>query len=94
MVAGSELTYDAVFGALLADGYQGAASIEHWGSPQRMLQGVRELAVVLKLHLTPLPTVGRLRGTKASARSAPVSLRVHTLSQPRAADLALGAWWG
>jgi sugar phosphate isomerase/epimerase len=51
-VAGSDLTYDAVFRALLADGYQGAASIEHWGSPEYMLQGVRELAA----------TVARLEG--------------------------------
>src|SRR5437867_63621 len=39
-VAGSDVTYEAVFRALLADGYNGAASIEHWGSPELMLRGV------------------------------------------------------
>lgn len=50
-VAGNSATYDEVFRTLLADGYSGAASIEHWGSPELMLRGVREL----------VETLGRLR---------------------------------
>lgn len=43
-VGDSELSYETVLRTLLADGYTGAASIEHWGSPDKMLKGVRELA--------------------------------------------------
>lgn len=46
-VAGSSVTYEAVFRALLADGYRGCASIEHWGSPELMLRGVEELVETL-----------------------------------------------
>ena len=42
-VAGSRLTYVELLRKVLADGYSGAASIEHWGSPESMLKGVREL---------------------------------------------------
>jgi sugar phosphate isomerase/epimerase len=47
-VSRSGVTYEAVFRALLTDGYQGAASIEHWGSPELMLKGVRELAALVE----------------------------------------------
>ena len=47
-VAGSDVTYGEVFRALLADGYNGAASIEHWGSPELMLRGVGELVETLQ----------------------------------------------
>jgi sugar phosphate isomerase/epimerase len=46
-VGESEITYEAVLRTLLADGYQGAASIEHWGSPEAMLKGVRELSALV-----------------------------------------------
>ncbi len=47
-VSRSRVTYDDVFTALLADGYQGAASIEHWGSPALMLRGIEELVDTLQ----------------------------------------------
>ena len=37
------LTYADLFQIAIADGFQGAASIEHWGTPEEMLKGVREL---------------------------------------------------
>jgi sugar phosphate isomerase/epimerase len=46
-VGESDLTYEAVLRALLADGYRAAASIEHWGSPELMLKGVRELSALV-----------------------------------------------
>jgi sugar phosphate isomerase/epimerase len=46
-VGESDLTYEAVLRQLLADDYQGAASIEHWGSPDLMLKGVRELTTLI-----------------------------------------------
>jgi sugar phosphate isomerase/epimerase len=46
-VSRGRATYDEVFRTLLADGYDGAASIEHWGSPELMLRGVRELVATL-----------------------------------------------
>lgn len=46
-VATSTVTYEEVFQALLADGYHGCASIEHWGSPDLMLRGIEELVVTL-----------------------------------------------
>lgn len=46
-VGDSTLTYEEVFETLRADGYQGWASIEHWGSPAAMLEGVRELRALL-----------------------------------------------
>jgi sugar phosphate isomerase/epimerase len=45
-------TYADVFRDLLRDGYRGAASIEHWGAPYRMLRGIRELRALLD-RLTP-----------------------------------------
>jgi sugar phosphate isomerase/epimerase len=47
-VGDSSLTYAEIFTALKGDGYDGWASIEHWGSPDAMLKGVRELAGVLR----------------------------------------------
>jgi sugar phosphate isomerase/epimerase len=47
-VSRSGVTYEQVFRVLLADGYQGAASIEHWGSPELMLRGVEELVALLE----------------------------------------------
>lgn len=48
MVSSSGVTYEAVFRALLADGFAGAASIEHWGSPELMLRGIEELVALLE----------------------------------------------
>jgi L-ribulose-5-phosphate 3-epimerase len=47
-VADTTVTYEQVFRTLLADGFQGAASIEHWGSPELMLDGVRQLVATLR----------------------------------------------
>ena len=46
-VADSELTYARLLRLLRDDGYQGAASIEHWGSPEFTLKGIRELVPLL-----------------------------------------------
>jgi sugar phosphate isomerase/epimerase len=46
-VGDSTISYDSILRTLLADGYTGAASIEHWGSPEAMLRGVRELAAAV-----------------------------------------------
>ncbi len=46
-VWGSELTYLEILTVLRDAGYSGWASIEHWGSPEGMLQGLRELVPVL-----------------------------------------------
>lgn len=47
-VAGSATSYRQVFQALLQDGYDGWASIEHWGQPEEMLSGLRQLAALLE----------------------------------------------
>lgn len=39
--------YGDILRWLRADGYQGAASIEHWGSPEAMLSGVRQLRALV-----------------------------------------------
>lgn len=44
----TDVTYRQVFEALLADGYEGAASVEHWGSRWLMLEGVRQTVELLK----------------------------------------------
>jgi len=41
-VANTAVSYRQVFERLLADGYDGPASIEHWGSPEGMLDGIRQ----------------------------------------------------
>lgn len=46
-VGESTSTYEQIFRALLADDYNGAASIEHWGSPELMLSGIRQLVALL-----------------------------------------------
>jgi sugar phosphate isomerase/epimerase len=46
-VGDSPCTYAEVIGLLRADGYDGLAGIEHWGSPELMLEGVRQLARLL-----------------------------------------------
>ncbi len=46
-VADSRVTYEQILRALHADGYHGAASIEHWGSREDMLNGIRQLVEVL-----------------------------------------------
>lgn len=42
-VGSSHLSYKEILKVLIQDGYEGAASIEHWGSPEFMLKGIREL---------------------------------------------------
>jgi len=46
-VGDSALTYEQILTILRDDGYQGWASIEHWGSPEAMLHGLRELRPLL-----------------------------------------------
>ena len=46
---GSSVSYAQILQAIIDDGYDGCASIEHWGSPELMLKGVAELNNVLKL---------------------------------------------
>ncbi len=46
-ISGSELAYADLLKMLLADGYTGAASIEHWNSPELMLKGIRQLRAVV-----------------------------------------------
>ncbi len=49
-VGQTDATYKEVFEALLADGYEGVATVEHWGSRWLMLEGVRQTAALLE-HL-------------------------------------------
>ncbi|NPV07556.1 MAG: sugar phosphate isomerase/epimerase [Anaerolineae bacterium] len=42
-IAGSGRCYAELLQLLQRDGYGGAASIEHWGSPWAMLEGIRQL---------------------------------------------------
>jgi len=46
-VGETELTYEKIFKIAIADGFDGSLSIEHWGSPELMLKGVRELRNVV-----------------------------------------------
>ncbi len=41
------LKYEQILETLVADGFTGAASIEHWGTPGQMLEGVRQLRAVV-----------------------------------------------
>ncbi len=43
----TDLQYDQLLGILLEDGFTGAASIEHWGNPHQMLDGIRQLRSVV-----------------------------------------------
>ncbi|MBD3181877.1 TIM barrel protein [Candidatus Poribacteria bacterium] len=48
-IGNSNVSYAQVLRVILEDeGYEGCASIEHWGSPELMLKGLRELDKVLK----------------------------------------------
>lgn len=42
-IAGSARSYGDLLSAFASAGYSGAASIEHWGSPDMMLEGIRQL---------------------------------------------------
>jgi sugar phosphate isomerase/epimerase len=44
----SFVTHEEVLRRLIDDGYRGWASIEHWGAPELMLKGLRELTPVLE----------------------------------------------
>ena len=46
-IRGTDMLYVDLLKMLLADGYTGAASIEHWGSPELMLKGVRLLRAAI-----------------------------------------------
>lgn len=46
-IRGSNMHYADLLKQVLADGYKGAVSIEHWGSPELMLKGVRQVRAVL-----------------------------------------------
>jgi sugar phosphate isomerase/epimerase len=43
----TEMGYVDLIKKVLADGYTGAVSIEHWGTPELMLKGVRQVRAVL-----------------------------------------------
>ena len=43
----TDLKYEQLLRTLRDDGFTGAASIEHWGSPQQMLEGIRQLRNVV-----------------------------------------------
>jgi len=50
-VADAPLSYAEILRVLKADGYDGCAGVEHWGSPELMLEGVRQVVALLE-HLT------------------------------------------
>lgn len=43
----TELRYEQLLETLIQDGFTGAASVEHWGNPEQMLEGVRQLRAVV-----------------------------------------------
>jgi sugar phosphate isomerase/epimerase len=43
----SDVSYRTVFETLIADGYDGVATVEHWGSRWLMLEGVRQTRALL-----------------------------------------------
>ncbi len=48
-VGSTNIPYSQIFRVVLEEeGFDGCASIEHWGSPELMLKGVRELIKVLR----------------------------------------------
>jgi L-ribulose-5-phosphate 3-epimerase len=47
-VGSSDVPYARIFHAILEEGFDGCASIEHWGSPDLMLKGIRELSKVVR----------------------------------------------
>jgi L-ribulose-5-phosphate 3-epimerase len=46
-IGNSSVSYEQILKALIADGFDACASIEHWGTPELMLKGVKELNKVL-----------------------------------------------
>ena len=42
-VGTTNIIYQDLLTSVIADGFSGSASIEHWGTPELMLQGIREL---------------------------------------------------
>ncbi len=46
-ILGTDMVCADLLKVLVADGYAGAVSIEHWGSPELMLKGVREIRAVV-----------------------------------------------
>jgi len=46
-IRGTDMQYADLLKMVIADGYTGNVSIEHWGSPELMLKGVRQLRTVL-----------------------------------------------
>ncbi len=46
-IRGSGMGYADLLKTLLRDGYTGAVSIEHWGTPELMLKGIRQLRAVV-----------------------------------------------
>ena len=46
-IRGTDLRYEQLLQTLVDDGFMGAASIEHWGNRQQMLDGVRQLRAVV-----------------------------------------------
>ena len=47
-VADTRVSYRQVFEQLIADSYEGPASIEHWGTPELMLEGIRQTRALLE----------------------------------------------
>ena len=47
-VGDSDVSYREVFETLIADGYEGVATVEHWGSRWLMLEGIRQTAALLE----------------------------------------------
>lgn len=43
----SEISYRKIFELILEDGYDGFATIEHWGSPEAMVKGIGELVSII-----------------------------------------------
>jgi sugar phosphate isomerase/epimerase len=46
-VANTPVSYRQVFDRLIRDSYDGPASVEHWGSPEGMLDGIRQTRALL-----------------------------------------------
>ena len=46
-IGDTDLRYAQILDTLVADGFNGAASIEHWGQPEDMLDGIRQLRAVI-----------------------------------------------
>jgi sugar phosphate isomerase/epimerase len=46
-VANTAVSYRDIFQKLIDDGYKGPASVEHWGTPELMLEGIRQTRALL-----------------------------------------------